>query len=71
MDCSAAVDKERRRLPVVCALRIDGNGAGVLDVDLGAPTNGRDSRRADIRRGLDGEILTIQIDIERLSHIGA
>ena len=71
MDRTAAVDEERRRLSIVRALRVDGDGAGVLDVYLRALTDGGDARRADIRLRLDGEVLSVQIDIERLSRIGA
>ena len=71
MDRTAAVDKERRCLSIVRALRIDGDGTSVLDVNLGALTDGGDARRTDIRLRLDGEVLTAQIDIKRLSRIGA
>ena len=69
MDCAAAVDKERRRLSVFCALRIDGDCIGVLDVDFGDLADRRDACRADIRLCADGKLLATQIDVQRLRRI--
>ena len=70
MDRAAAVDEECRRISGARALRIDGNRAGVLDIDLRACTDGRNACRADVRRSPDGEIPAIQIDIQRNQRIG-
>ena len=59
VDRAAAVHEERCRLPAACALRIDGDGTGILDVDFGILADCRDSRRADIRHSLDREVFAI------------
>ena len=66
MDRAAGVDKERRRLSVVRALRIDGNRTGILDMNLRALADRRDARRADVGLRLDRKVFAVQVDIQRL-----
>ena len=70
MDCTAAVDKERRSLSASRTLCINRDGSGILDVDLRVLSYRRDARCADIRHRLDREVFAVQIDIQSLSSIG-
>ena len=70
MNLAAAVGIDRRRLRTARIFCINGNRAGVLDIQLRPVADRSDAHRADIGLRIDREVLALEIDVYRRLDIG-
>ena len=70
MNLAAAVGIDRRRLRTARIFCIDGNRAGVLDIQLRPVADRSDAHRADIGLRIDREVLALEVNVYRGLYVG-
>ena len=70
MNLAAAVGIDRRRLRAARILGVDGDRAGVFDIQLCAVADRSDAHRADVGLRIDREVLALEVDVHRRLYIG-